>query len=86
MSWTVTLESTPTMRPYLPLDQMTLEEKLETMEAIWRELCRAPDEMPSPSWHGDVLRAREQEAKAGTATFSPLAEVAARLRNLKQCK
>lgn len=47
----------------LPLEKMTTEEKLQVMEAIWADLSRNPDGVPSPGWHGDVLRDREQRVK-----------------------
>lgn len=53
----------------LPLEHMTTEEKLEVMEAIWRDLARAPQSLPSPSWHADVLNAREARIREGKAQF-----------------
>lgn len=53
----------------LPLDRMTTEEKLQAMEAIWRDLCRAPGNLASPPWHADVLNAREARAREGKAGF-----------------
>jgi len=53
----------------LPLDKMTTEEKLQAMEAIWADLSRNPDEVPSPGWHGDVLRERAQRVKEGKEHF-----------------
>ena len=49
----------------LPLDQMTLADKLQIMEVLWEDLSRKPNELPSPSWHRDVLRERKQLADAG---------------------
>lgn len=42
----------------IPLDKMSLSEKLEAMEAIWVDLSRTPADVPVPQWHRDVLRAR----------------------------
>ena len=39
----------------LPLDQMTIAEKLEVMESLWVDLSQRPAELPSPDWHQDVL-------------------------------
>jgi hypothetical protein len=39
----------------LPLEQMTVEEKLQMMEAIWDDLSQNSDEIQPPSWHGKVL-------------------------------
>jgi hypothetical protein len=44
----------------IPLDKMSLTEKLEAMEAIWTDLSRTPDDVPVPQWHRDVLKARQE--------------------------
>lgn len=48
------------MRVQLPLDQMTLADKLEVMEAVWADLAKQPQDMPSPDWHRDVLLERKR--------------------------
>jgi len=47
----------------LKLDEMSIEEKVEVMEALWRDLSRS-DAYVSPAWHGEVLEAREHEGEA----------------------
>ena len=71
------------MKLDLPLKEMTTEEKLEAMEAIWSALCETPEDIPSPDWHENVLQEREREASAGNLRFAPLAEVKERLLRLK---
>jgi hypothetical protein len=44
----------------IPLDKMSLAEKLEAMEAIWADLSRAPSQVPVPDWHRDVLKTRRE--------------------------
>jgi hypothetical protein len=39
------------------------------MEAIWQDLCRAPESVASPLWHADVLSAREARIREGKARF-----------------
>ena len=53
------------MDAVLPLDQMTTEEKLRAMEALWADLAAKADNFESPAWHGDVLRARDQRILEG---------------------
>lgn len=53
----------------LPLSEMTLEEKLQAMEALWDDLSRNPEILESPSWHEEVLREREQRLSAGEERF-----------------
>jgi len=54
----------------LPLDKMTTSEKLQALEAIWDALCGDPELVPSPPWHGEILRAREQRALKGASRFT----------------
>ena len=53
----------------LPLDKMSVEEKLQVMEAIWEDLSRHADEMQPPAWHGEVLAEREAAIARGEEQF-----------------
>ena len=53
----------------LPLDKMTVAEKLRAMEALWADLSRNEAAFESPAWHGDVLHDREAKVKSGKETF-----------------
>ena len=44
----------------LPLEQMTVAEKLQAMEMLWADLSR-DDALESPAWHGEILRERAGE-------------------------
>jgi hypothetical protein len=57
------------MSTVLDIDQMTLEEKLRAMEALWDDLCRK-DAVPVPQWHKDILDERERQVEEGKAEFS----------------
>ena len=48
---------------------MTLAEKLEAMELLWADLSKKPAELPSPSWHRDVLNDRRRLAAEGKLKF-----------------
>lgn len=50
----------------LPLDQMTVEEKLRVMQTLWADLTRIDQQFPSPDWHKDVLKEREARFKSGS--------------------
>ena len=53
----------------LPIDRMTLEEKLRAMEVLWDDLCRRDENIPVPQWHKDLLDERERLVKEGKAQF-----------------
>ena len=65
----------------LPLDKMTISDKIAMMEKLWDDLCRDPESIPSPAWHQDVLEAREKEIKEGEASFTSFAEVKEKIRD-----
>ncbi len=70
----------------LPLDQMTVEEKLRAMEAIWADLSRDEANVPSPAWHGQVLREREERVRAGQETPIPWEQAKRELRERLKLK
>ena len=55
--------------PALPLDEMSVEEKLQTMEAIWASLSANPVAIESPTWHEEELRMREAQIDSSEAKF-----------------
>jgi hypothetical protein len=55
--------------PALPLDEMSVEEKLQAMEAIWASLSANPEAIESPAWHEEELRVREARVASGEAKF-----------------
>jgi hypothetical protein len=53
----------------LPLESMTLADKLEAMEAIWADISRRPSELPSPDWHKAILDERRRLVVEGKLKF-----------------
>ncbi|HEV7671289.1 MAG TPA: addiction module protein [Thermoanaerobaculia bacterium] len=47
---------------------MSIEEKLQAMEALWEDLSRNA-ELESPAWHEEVLIERERQLETGEASF-----------------
>ncbi len=58
----------------LPLNEMTVAEKLQAIEVLWDDLSRNPKDVPSPPWHQEVLADRQREIDEGRAKFIPLDE------------
>ncbi len=57
------------MEATLPLDKMSVAEKLRAMEMLWADLSRNEAQLESPAWHEDVLRDREAKIKSGKESF-----------------
>lgn len=53
----------------LPLDKMTLADKLEAMEVLWADISRKPTDLPSPQWHKEILDERRRLVAEGKLQF-----------------
>ena len=53
----------------LPLDKMSVEEKIQAMESLCDDLCSKADGVSSPPWHEEVLAARDAMQKRGNDEF-----------------
>lgn len=60
------------MSASLQLNNMTFEEKIQTMEMLWDDLCKEPEQFKSPAWHLDELNHRENMVKEGKAEYIDL--------------
>ncbi|HXE42446.1 MAG TPA: addiction module protein [Candidatus Baltobacteraceae bacterium] len=69
------------MEATLPLDKMTVAEKLRAREMLWADLSRNEVQIESPAWHGDVLRDREARIKSGEEKFLDFETVKKQLRD-----
>ena len=53
----------------LPLEKMSVEEKLQAMESLWDDLCSKTGAVSSPAWHEDVLAERDAMQRRGDDGF-----------------
>jgi hypothetical protein len=63
------------------IDRMSTAERLQAMEQLWEALCRSDQEVPSPSWHGNVLADRKGRAERGESRFLTLEQLRNRLQH-----
>jgi len=70
----------------IPLAQMSVEEKLQAIEEIWADLAGTAENIPSPSWHADVLCAREKRISEGTSRFLEISEAKKAVREQLDCR
>lgn len=52
----------------IPLERMSVEEKIQAMELLWDDLRSRAGDALSPAWHGDELAMREAGLAQGTET------------------
>jgi len=71
---------TSVMATKLPLHEMTIQEKLAAMEALWEDLSRSPEAIESPEWHREILDERRQRFADGTSRFEDWETAKAKIR------
>lgn len=54
----------------VPLETLTVAEKVRLLESVWQSLCTQTGNVQSPEWHREVLEARTQRLEQGRATVS----------------
>jgi hypothetical protein len=64
----------------LPLSKMTLTQKMDVMERVWKSMTAKESEFESPGWHLDVLKEREKLVATGKAKFSDWSKAKERIR------
>ena len=63
----------------LAIDEMTIEEKLRAMEALWEDLCQHETDLPVHQWQKEILDERERLVERGGAQFSDWEEAKKRI-------
>ena len=61
------------------IEHLTVAECFHSMELIWDSFLKSPDDVSSPTWHGEVLSKRVAKVEAGQGKFLTLEELKARL-------
>lgn len=64
----------------LPLEEMTVAEKMDVLDRIMDDLSRNDAAVPVIDWHGEVLAQRERALKTGEDQFITLDEAVDRIR------
>ena len=53
----------------LPLERMSTEDKIRTMETIWDDLSKSVENIVSPEWHKNILIKRDEGIEKGREKF-----------------
>ena len=68
------------MKVTLPLNEMTVAEKIGVMEEIWNNLSNAQEGIRPPDWHGRILEERSRLAESGDVGYTDWATAKAQIR------
>jgi hypothetical protein len=49
----------------IEIQNLSKEEKLRVMEAIWEDLSKDDDQIESPDWHLEALQETDQRLRSG---------------------
>jgi putative addiction module component (TIGR02574 family) len=67
-----------TIAPPPGFSELSVEEKIAYVQALWDLIAENPDDVPVPDWHRAIIQERLQEAHSGPAR--PWSEVRAELQ------
>lgn len=62
------------------IETLSVGEKIELMEHLWRDLSANPDNIPVPEWHLKILEERERKLANGETAFIDFEEAIADIR------
>jgi putative addiction module component (TIGR02574 family) len=65
----------------LGIERMSLAERLQAMELLWRSMAAEPDKLESPGWHKKILAKRLAKVEAGKGEFLTLAQLKNRFKS-----
>lgn len=68
----------------IPIDQMSVTEKLEAISLIWDSLGDTPEQIPVPDWQRDELKRRGERLDSGESIVSDWDEAEKRFDQLGQ--
>lgn len=54
----------------IPIENMSVSEKLQAIELLWGSLADNPDSVPAPQWQAEELAARAERLKSGETPVS----------------
>ena len=68
------------MSTKIDIKQLSREEKLRVMEAIWEDLSCEEESIASPAWHQDALQETENQLESGQEKILDWKEAKSELR------
>ena len=64
----------PLPNPPPGFDDLSVDEQIEYLQALWDRVTAAADKVPVPSWHAEIIRKRLAELDADPDSALPWEE------------
>jgi len=68
----------------IPIETMSVSEKIQAIELIWDSLASEPDSVPDQQWQAEELAARAKRLESGETSVSDWDEAEKRFDQLGQ--
>ena len=79
--YTFSMASVPIIAPS-GFDELSVEEKLDYLDALWARVVSKPEQIPVPDWHRKILAERLAAYSAGKGSSRPWSEFRDEMRSL----
>jgi putative addiction module component (TIGR02574 family) len=63
-------------------DELSVEEKLDYLEALWARVASKPEQLPVPDWHRKILAERLTAYRSGKGSSRPWSEFRDEMRSI----
>ena len=70
----------------LPIEKLSVAQKLDLMESLWDSLTKDDGTLESPDWHGPILKDRDKAMESGKSAISDWGEAKDRIRRNVSCE
>lgn len=72
--------STPVPVPPPGFDELSVEEQIDYVHALWNRIAASPERIPVPQWHRDLIDERLDDLEANPEDGEPWEQVQDELR------
>ena len=62
------------------IERMSVEERLQTIEILWKSISHFDDSREAPAWHREILAAKRAKVDSRNGVFLSIAELRGRLK------
>ncbi len=71
--------SKPVQIPPPGFDDLTVDDQIDYVQALWDRIAARPEAVPVPEWHKEVIEERLKEHRANPADVRPWSEIRERI-------